>query len=239
MPRSAAFRAVGICALTVCAHAACGGRAPREAVTREGGAEVTPADAGFSGDVITSDGQGGEGGGQSQDACAEAPPPSPPAFPGGPPADIGCYAKTETGWQRVPCNCELPLANPGHTKVEVQLTLTVSPESVQPVLSGSPAVELRFEDRDSSWYQVWVRKLGSRTDVAATHADGFTTIRLGTRVLTLDPVPLAACESRRGQASVTGIPWATLEMRATAIDNGGQEIPPVVSSCVNIPRPGQ
>jgi hypothetical protein len=214
---------------------ACGGSTPRGPVSPESGADVTPADADAFGDVVVSDGLASEVG-PSQDACADAPSPSPSAFPGGPPADLGCYVKTATGWQRVPCNCELPLANAGHSPIEVQLTLTVTPENLQPVLSGSPAFELRIEDRDSVWYTLWASKLAGRTDVAATHVGGVTTIRLGTRVVTLDPVPLAACQVRSGQASVTGVPpWATLEMRATVVQ-GGQQVPLIVSWCVNIPR---
>jgi hypothetical protein len=169
-------------------------------------------------------------------ACAEEPPLAPPSFPGGPPSTPGCYERADGGWQRLPCNCELPLRNATHSDVQVRLTLRVSPAEVEPSLSGPPAIELRFEDESSSWYDVWKTQAGNGTAFAVRHTQSETSVRLGAREVTLETVTLPACQLRKGTASVDGPDWTTVDMNA-ALTDVTSKVASQTGTCVKIPPP--
>jgi hypothetical protein len=133
--------------------------------------------------------------------------------------------------------CEYPLTNGSTENGNLALTLTVTPPLGDgPVLTGTPDVELTFDDSDSSWYNVWSTQLGAGAFFTVTHNSGAgtTTVRMGSPGLTLNTVTLAAGASRNvtGTASLTaGAPAATVQIAATLTDSSGNTLAQNGGSC--------
>jgi hypothetical protein len=144
-------------------------------------------------------------------ACDKAPLPS----AGAPPGEIGCYAADIGGtWVRIPCNCELLLENSGREDAVATITLGVSDPSA---LTGSVA-ELDIPDPEYEFFDIWTRQAGGATVFFVSWEDGVTTVQLGvSSVVTLDAVPLRACESRPGALRFDGPTTAALEVQAAIV----------------------
>jgi hypothetical protein len=133
--------------------------------------------------------------------------------------------------------CQYPLTNGSTSNGNLSLTLTVTPALGDgPVLTGTPDVEVAFDDSDSSWYNVWSTQLGVGAFFTVTHNSGTgkTTVRMGSPGLTLNTVPLAAGASRNvtGTASLTpGASAATVQIGATLKDSSGNTLAQNGGSC--------
>jgi hypothetical protein len=120
--------------------------------------------------------------------------------------------------------CVYPLTNGTTSAGNVALTLSMTPTTgAQPALSGQPDIEVQFDDFDSSWFNVWKAQSGAGTTFAVTHGGNVTNVRLGDFSVTLNPVPLAAGQTR----SATGIAnlpvnygAITLQIAATLTETG-------------------
>jgi len=133
--------------------------------------------------------------------------------------------------------CEYPLTNGTTSNGNLALTLTVTPPLGDgPVLTGTPDVEVTFDDSDSSWYNVWSAQFGVGTLFTVTHnaGPGTTTVRMGVPGVTLNTVTLAAGASRNvtGTASLSpGAPAATVQIAATLTDSSGNTLAQNGGSC--------
>ena len=164
-------------------------------------------------------------------ACVNSAPISGP-----PPQVIGCYVGTvECGWQKMPCNCELDVKNPGASAARVQFALTVAPTSVIPALTGSPDVEIAFADPDGSWAATWSTQAGNGTTFAVTTAAGTTTVRLGAASLVLAAVSLSPSQSTVATANINGAPQdTTVELEAVVTDSAGHPLAFDTGTCAEI-----
>jgi hypothetical protein len=182
------------------------------------------ATSGAGGSSTTSVGSGG-----TAAMCPPPPPPSPTL-----PATVGCYTETTAGWVASPCQCELWLQNTTPAPANATITLTVTAPPL-PELMGAD-VEVAFDDPDGSWYATWAQEAGNGVAFALTSAGGKTTVRLGTSTVTLSPVPLAACETRKALAYISSVDTTTvLKMHATLGDNA--VFATTDGTCVNPPHP--
>ena len=76
--------------------------------------------------------------------------------------------------------CQYPMTNATTSNGNVQITLTVTPNTgTTPSLTASPDVEVTFDDADSSWFNVWNSQSGKGTTFAVSHSGSSTTVRLG------------------------------------------------------------
>lgn len=120
--------------------------------------------------------------------------------------------------------CEYPLTNATTTAGSAQITLSVTPTTgAVPSLTTTPDVEVAFDDADSSWYNVWSTQTGAGSAFAVTHngGAGTTTVRLGAYSVTLNPVPLAAGQSRNANGTINpGSGTLTLQIGATLTETG-------------------
>jgi hypothetical protein len=162
-------------------------------------------------------------------ACDKEPLPN----AGAPPGEAGCYASDGGAWVRVPCNCELLLENIGRQDAEATITLSVPPTTPMPVSSIVAALD--FPDPEYEFFEIWTRQVGSATTIFVSWADGVTTVQLGVPSITLDPVPLRACESRPGSARYDGPVMTSLEMEAVV---GEPEVGArIEGECRTLPHP--
>lgn len=198
-----------------------------------GGGHAAPdgGDVGLGGEGgATGSGGGGSGGSGGATggggACGHVPPPPSPTLPSTP----GCYTKTAAGWVQQPCNCEMPLDNITHSTVDVRIALTVDPATVTPSLTGSPAMQVTFEDPDASWFAVWSAQPNAGTAFAVTTAGGSTTVRLGAARVDLAAVQLSACLSRMGMGDVGRTSNVILDMVAS-FTSGGTVVGTAAGAC--------
>lgn len=108
--------------------------------------------------------------------------------------------------------------------MSVKLALAFSPADMVPSLTGSPDVEVKFEDADASWYGVWAPQAARDASFNVTNDTGYTTVRLGASSVNLDSVAMAGCESRSPTGSISA-PYGTflnLDMQATLTDSAGR-----------------
>jgi hypothetical protein len=155
------------------------------------------------------------------------------------PTEIGCYVGVNGLWQAVPCDCDLWVDSRRASILSASFALSFSPARLAPSLDGDTDVEVVFPDPGATWFDAWRPQAARTGTFAVTHSndDGTTTVRLGQSDVSLDPVPLAACESRRPRASVRG-PWGTalqLDMRATLTDDSGKTVSTVTGGCEQPP----
>jgi hypothetical protein len=186
-------------ALAVCSAAAggCGGESLRHSEAHASGASGGPGA-----------GTGGAAGMAMGGACDKE-----PSTAGAPPSEPGCYAAEDgANWTRVPCNCELLLENT--SRKDAEATITLSLPSTTPTPISSKFAELDFQDPDYEYFDIWTRQVGSATTILVSWAVGVTTVGLGVPSITLDPVPLRACESRPGRARYGGPTMTSFEMDA-------------------------
>ena len=225
--------------LAVCVGAAnaCGGVAvSNDAPLSRGGDAATNGGSGGGG------GRGGRGGSAGESlasggACAAPAPLEPTSGP--PPNHVGCYAGIANGWLEVPCLCELPATNTTATSKSAWLRFTVTPDTPTPSLVGLPDIEISVEDADASWYRVWASQPDVGQFYIVTNTDSRTTVRLGTTNLALYPVPLAACETRKASATMSGAgPTANLALEVNVADNRtGANFVTTDSSCQELIHP--
>lgn len=123
--------------------------------------------------------------------------------------------------------CVYPLTNGTTSNGTAQITLTVTPNTgTTPSLTGSPDVEVTFDDSDSSWFNVWNTQTGNGTTFSVTHNGGAnsTTVRLGAFSVALNPVPLSASQTRNATGSINPTSGTlTLQIAAT-LTAGGQVV---------------
>jgi hypothetical protein len=180
--------------------------------------------ASSGGGSTTSVGTGGTGG-----MCPPPPPPSSSL-----PMTVGCYEDTTAGWVAIPCLCELWFQNTKPDPASATITLTVTAPPL-PNLTDVD-VEVAFEDPDGSWFATWSQEAGNGVAFALTNGGGKTTVRLGTSTVTLSPVPLAACETRKALAYISSVDTTTvLKMHATLED--GSVFATADGTCENPPHP--
>jgi hypothetical protein len=131
--------------------------------------------------------------------------------------------------------CVYPLTNGTTSDGNVQITLTVTPNSnTTPSLTGFPDMEATFDDADSSWFDVWNSQTGKGTTFSVTHntVTNSTTVRLGAFSVAFNAVPLAAGQSRNAMGSINpGNGTLTLQFAATLIDLGGNVLVSNGGSC--------
>ncbi|MDB4988055.1 MAG: hypothetical protein JWN04_3233 [Myxococcaceae bacterium] len=136
-------------------------------------------------------------------------------------------------------NCAYPLTNATTTNGQVTLKLTVSPSASKASLTGTPDVEVTFDDPDSSWFSVWHDDPAINQAYRLTHAGTTTTLRLGRNGVTLRAVPLAAGASRNAKAVInlaTGDQKTTLALQAT-LNDGTRDVVTNGGSCQALPPP--
>ena len=123
--------------------------------------------------------------------------------------------------------CVYPLTNGTTSSGTVQITLTVTPNTgTTPSLTGSPDVEVTFDDADSSWFNVWNTQTGNGTTFSVTHNGGAntTTVRLGAFSVPLNAVPLSAGQTRNATGNINPASGTlTLQIGAT-LTAGGQMV---------------
>jgi hypothetical protein len=131
--------------------------------------------------------------------------------------------------------CEYPLTNGTTSNANVQITLTVTPNTgATPSLTGLPNVSATFDDADSSWFSVWNAQPGNGTAFTVTHNGGAnsTTVRLGAFSVALNPVPLAASQSRNLTSSIQPVSGSlTVQFAATLTDSSGTVLVTNGGSC--------
>jgi hypothetical protein len=132
--------------------------------------------------------------------------------------------------------CVFQLTNGTLSNGNVGITLTVTPNSnTPPSLTGSPDVEVTFDDADSSWFNVWNGQAGNGTTFSVTHNNGTnsTTVRLGTFSVALNPMPLAAGQSRNATGNINPTSGTlTLQLGAILTDSGGLVLANNGGSCI-------
>jgi hypothetical protein len=131
--------------------------------------------------------------------------------------------------------CVFQLTNGTMSNGNVQITLTVTPNSnTPPSLTVSPDVEVTFDDADSSWFNVWNGQAGNGTAFAVTHNNvtSSTTVRLGAFSVALDPAPLMAGQSRNATGNINPTSGTlTLQLGAILTDSGGHVLANNGGSC--------
>ncbi|MDD5306959.1 MAG: hypothetical protein PHU25_06510 [Deltaproteobacteria bacterium] len=121
----------------------------------------------------------------------------------------------------------------------------MTPPDQVPTLEGTLDVEIAFEDPDASWYAVWAKQAGSEGAFTVTSEGGTTTVRMGESVVALGAVPLAACETRKALAQMSGSYSARLGMHAVldggaafaTADGGCSDIPPMQAEAPRLRGP--
>lgn len=136
--------------------------------------------------------------------------------------------------------CQYPITNATTSSGNVQITLTVTPNTgTTPSLTALPDVEVTFDDADSSWFNVWNTQTGSGTTFTVTHngAANSTTVRLGAFSVALNAVPLAAGQSRKLTSNIQPSSGTlTVQFAATLTGTGGQVLVTNGGSCtVTVP----
>jgi hypothetical protein len=193
-----------------------------------GGAAATRASEG--GTAATSDTGGGAAG---ANMCPDTTQPDLPITTL--PSEPGCYVGTNGVWHAVPCVCDLWVDSPRASDLSVSFSLSFTPTNLAPSFDGDLDVEVEFPDADATWFDTWQRQAERNLSFAVTHSskDGTTIVRLGQNEVTLEPVPLKACESRHPRASIDG-PWGTdlrLQMVATLADQSGYTVTTINNDC--------
>lgn len=136
-------------------------------------------------------------------------------------------------------DCQYPLTNATTTNGTVGLTLSVDPITPTPSLGSTPNVQVAFDDPASTWLNVWQAQAGSGTAFTVSHAGTITTVRLGQASVTLNPVPLAAGETRVAKGNLQlGAPsgLTTLSLQAELL-NGTNRVVVNGGSCQANPPP--
>jgi hypothetical protein len=173
-------------------------------------------------------GPSGTGGASGGGGMCNAPPPPSPTLPNQP----GCYENPGSGWIAVPCSCDLWLVNTRFDAITATIELTMKPPDV-PTLTGPVGAEVAFDDPEASWYATWSKQAGNGTAFVVTSAGGTTTVKMGTSGVTLAPVPIAACSTRKGVAQVNGSFSVALTLHADLAD--GAVFATKEASCSNPP----
>jgi hypothetical protein len=96
-------------------------------------------------------------------------------------------------------DCDYGLTNATTSDASVQLTLTVTPNTVVLGLTGSANnVSVSIDDEDSSWLGVWTNQLQANPGAgfAVSHVDNKTIVRVGVPSVVLDVVTLPAGQTR-------------------------------------------
>lgn len=150
----------------------------------------------------------------------------------GAPGAVGCYAHESGGWRQVACNCELDVVNPLTAASMVNVTLSLD-GGATPSLTGTPDVEVAFDDPDSSWFSMWSGQANKTGSFAVSHDGTSTTVRLGTSRVVLDAVPLAGCDRRQGKAKNSGT-GQTFTLQATFVDSA---LAATTNTCTDLPHP--
>jgi hypothetical protein len=131
--------------------------------------------------------------------------------------------------------CVFPLTNATSSNGNVQITLTMTPNSnTPPSLTGFPDIEMTFDDADSSWFNVWNSQAGNGTAFTVTHNNGTnsTTVRLGAFSVALNEVPLNAGQSRNATGNINPSSGTlTLQLGATLTDASGHVLVNNGGSC--------
>ena len=132
--------------------------------------------------------------------------------------------------------CQYPLTNATTSNGNMQLTITVTPNTgTAPSLTALPDVEVTFDDADSSWFNVWNGQTGSGITFSVTHNGGAntTTVRLGAFSVALNKVPLAASQTRTLTSNIqpAGGTSLTVQFAATLTDGGGNVLVTNGGSC--------
>ncbi len=121
--------------------------------------------------------------------------------------------------------CVYPLTNGTASSGSVQLTLSMTPTTgAAPSLTALPDVEVKFDDSDSSWFNVWNSQPGNGSTFKVTHSGSSTTVRLGAFSVALNSVPLAAGQTRSATGTSNlpnGYGAITLQIAATLTETGG------------------
>jgi inner membrane protein len=225
------------CLLLLCVALAaivgCGGESTSHGrsvrATEQGGAAATERSSGGAAATRASAGDAAAASGTNEtpNACPDMTGPGSPITEG-PPAAIGCYVGVNGLWHAVPCECDLWVDSPLTSDLRASISLSFLPTDLAPSFDGDIDVEMTFPDASATWFDIWQLQATRTTSFAVTHSseDGTTMVRLGQSKVTLDPVPLAACESRRPRAAIRG-PWGTalrLDLVATLTDASGNAV---------------
>jgi hypothetical protein len=139
--------------------------------------------------------------------------------------------------------CVYPITNGTTLPGDAQITLSVTPTTgTKPSLTALPDIEVSFDDSNSYWFNVWSVQTGAGSTFAVTHSGNSTTVRLGAFSVALDPVSLAAGESRTATGTInldSATPAATLQIAATLMKagGGGQVVVANGGSCMAIAPP--
>jgi hypothetical protein len=166
--------------------------------------------SGTGGATTTTSGTGGETS-DGGEMCNAPPPPSPTL-----PNQLGCYVDMGAGWIPTPCVCDLWLANTTFLPINAGIDLVVTPADQVPSLDGPLVVDVEFDDPDASFYATWAKQTGNGTAFTIKNDKGKTTVTMGSGKLTLLPVPVTACETRKAIAHIAGSNWtAKLDIHAT------------------------
>ena len=127
--------------------------------------------------------------------------------------------------------CVFQLTNGTTSDGNVQISLAANSSSnTPPSLTSPPDLEITFDDADSSWFNVWNAQAGKDTSFAVTHNTGTnsTTVRLGGFAVTLDPVPLAAGQTRSATGNINPTSGTlALQLGTKLTDSGGNLLAPV------------
>jgi hypothetical protein len=211
--------------------AACGANANVRELSGGATSGAGGATSGAGGATMSSGGSStaSVGSGGSGAMCSPPPPPSSSL-----PTTPGCFEGTTAGWVAIPCLCELWLQNTKAGPASATITLDVTAPPL-PALTGVE-VDVAFDDPDGSWLATWADEAGNGVAFALTSGGGKTTVRLGTSTVTLAPVPLAACETRKALAYISSVDTTTvLKMHATLDD--GSVFATTDGTCANPPHP--
>jgi hypothetical protein len=130
--------------------------------------------------------------------------------------------------------CQYPMTNATTSNGNVQITLTVTPNTgTVPSLTALPDVEATFDDADSSWFNVWNSQTGKGTTFAVSHSGSSTTVRLGAFSVPMNAVPLAAGQTRNATANINPMSGGTLTLQIAAAlkDSGGNTLVTNGGSC--------
>jgi len=129
--------------------------------------------------------------------------------------------------------CQYPMTNATTADGNVQITLTVTPNTgTVPSLTALPDVEATFDDADSSWFNVWNSQPGKGTTFAVSHSGSSTTVRLGAFSVPMNRVPLGAGQTRNATANINPVSGSlTLQIAATLKDSVGNTLVTNGGSC--------
>ena len=109
----------------------------------------------------------------------------------------------------------------------------MTPPDQVPTLSGTLEIGIAFDDPDASWYTVWAEQAGIGGTFTVTTEGGTTTVKMAEGTLTLAPVPLTACETRKATAHIYGSDSVRLIMHADLDD--GTVFATTDGRCSNLP----